>query len=122
MDALTAIQGKIVSTWKETDISAANTEKTTSHAAVTGKTHYISGYSIYVSDAATAAAVTAFSLKSGTTVLYNGILPVSQAIGTKFSEEFADAIPCAVSEAASIYTAAAGAGSKLRVNLHGYTL
>lgn len=122
MDALTALTHAFAEGWSVTALSAANTAGAATKAAASGKTHYITGFSVAVSDAATAAAATAISLKDGTTAIWEEILPVSSAIGAGFSREFPAPIKCTSGAAASINSAAAGASSKIRLNLNGYTI
>jgi len=122
MDALTALEKVYVEGWSVTALSDANTAGSATKAASSGKAHYITGFSALVSDAATAATPTAVSLKDGTTSIWEELLPASSAIGTVITRTFPAPIKCTNGNAASINSAAAGAGSKIRLNLNGYTL
>ena len=124
MNALTALENVYASGWSVTATSAANTAGAATKAAASGKTHYITGFSVNVSDAAAGATAAGFAvqLKNGSTVIWTETLAASAAVGSRIAVEFPAPIPCTSGAAASINCAALGASSKSNLNLNGYTI
>ncbi len=99
-----------------TATSAANGAGKAEVAAVAGASHLIWGFSVIVSDAAgtTAGAVT---LKDGTTVIYNDVIPAAAAVGTRIQRDFLCPLAGTPGNPVSLNSAALGAGCKTICNL-----
>ena len=124
MQALQALEHAFGDGWATTGASAANTAGALSKAAVTGKCHYITGFSVVVTAAAAAATAAGFlvQLKDGTTSKWEETLPASAAVGTVISRTFPSPIRITSGAAANLAVAALGASSISRMNLCGYTI
>lgn len=124
MEALTALTHAYVDGWSATALSAANTAGALAKAAVSGKTHFVTGYSVVVTAAAAAATAAGFaaSIKDGTTVIWEETLPASAAVGTSISRTFPAPIKITNGGECSVAVAALGANSIARMNLNGYTI
>lgn len=124
MEALTAIENAITNGWSVSDVSEANKEKTVTKAAVSRKTHYLTGFSAVVTAAAAANTATGFlvTILDGTTVKWAGTFPASAAVGTTISGTFPAPIPCTPGAAANMTCVALGTSSIARLNLNGFTI
>lgn len=124
MQALQALEHAFGDGWATTGASAANTAGALSKAAVTGKCHYITGFSVVVTAAAAAATAAGFlvQLKDGTTSIWEDTLPASAAVGSSIDVTFPAPIRITSGAAANLAVAALGASSIARMNLCGYTI
>ena len=124
MQALQALEHAFGDGWAATGASTANTAGTLAKAAVSGKCHYITGFSVVVTAAAAAATAAGFliQLKDGATSKWEETLPASAAVGTRIAVTFPTPIMITSGAAASLAVAALGESSIARMNLAGYTI
>lgn len=117
-----AIEQFLSDGWSVTALSAANAAGAATKAASNSRTHYITGFSAVVSDAAVGSNAVDIQLKDDTTVIWAEIMPGSSSIGTSIYRTFPTPIKITTGAAASINSGAAGSGCKIRLNLNGYTI
>lgn len=124
MHALKAMENAFGDGWAVTGLSDANTAGALAKTAVSGKCHYLTGFSVCVAAAAAAATATGFliEIKNGTTVIWQETLPASGAVGTVINRTFPVPVRCASGAALTLAVAALGTGSKALMNLSGYSI
>lgn len=119
--ALVSLAEVKVPLWSVTQDSSANAQQTLTKAAAEGVTHYVCGFEVITSAAASAAAETIILLKDGTTTVYKSCIGASAARGTRVSIMFPFPIKMTAGAAAVLNVAAAGASCVTTANMIGYS-
>jgi hypothetical protein len=124
MIATQAVENMLAQGWSATGASEANKAGVVTKAAASGKTHYITGFSVAVSAAAAGATAGGFAveLKNGNTTIWKEIFAASAAVGSRIGVTFPAPIACTNGGAVSINCAALGTGSISVLNLNGFTI
>ena len=107
--------------WTVTGTSGANTAKTITRAAKTGRTHYITGFCVTVR-AADVTGDVSVAVKDGTTVVYQTYFGDASIRGEERKAEFFHPIRCTMSTAANLVVGAAGASAITELTLKGFTV
>jgi hypothetical protein len=104
-------------------VSGANSVNTlTQPAGGAGICNYCSGFSVAISGAAVDASPVTVTVKDGTNVLWEEIIPAAQAIGSALSKEFLKPLKGTAATPMTLNIFAAGALCVTIGNMHGYQL
>jgi len=105
--------------WTVTGTSSANTAKTITRGAKTGRTHYITGFCVTVR-AADVTGDVSIAIQDGTTTVYQTYFGDASVRGDERKAEFFHPIKCTTGNAANLVVGAAGDSAITELTLRGF--
>lgn len=109
--------------WTVVQDSGANAAQTVSQpAGAAGTKHYVTGFEVVITGAASGAVVTVDVQENPATNRWRSAIPSGAAIGTTLARDFAYPIEIAAATAAELEVSAGGVACVTRASFKGYTL